>query len=109
MEKMFKLSDIVLNENNPRTIKDAKFKKLVQSIKEFPEMMAIRPIIIDENNMNLGGNMRYKSLLELGYTEVPEKWIKKVTGLTEEQKKDFILKDNVSFGEWDFEKLAEKD
>jgi len=105
-QKMFQLSEIKLNPKNPRLIQDAKFKKLVKSIEAFPDMMAMRPIIIDENNMNLGGNMRYRALLELGYTEVPAEWVKKVTNLTEDQKQEFIVKDNVSFGEWDWEILT---
>lgn len=101
-----KLSNIKPNPNNPRLIKDDKFKKLCQSIKDFPQMMELRPIIIDENNITLGGNMRLKALKELCYKEIPETWVKKASELTEEQKKEFIVKDNVGFGEWDFDELA---
>ena len=91
------------NESNPRIIKEAKFKKLVKSIKDFPEMLELRPIILDENNVILGGNMRYKACVEAGLKEVPVKIAK---GLTEEQKEEFIVKDNVGFGEWDWDILG---
>jgi site-specific DNA-methyltransferase (adenine-specific) len=97
-----KIKDIIPNPNNPRIIKDDKFAKLVQSIKEFPEMLELRPIVIDEDNMVLGGNMRLKACIEAGLTDVPVK----VATLTEEQKKEFIIKDNVSGGEWDWDILA---
>lgn len=104
---MIDLSKIKPNPNNPRFIRDDKFKKLCQSIKDFPEMMALRPIIIDENFINLGGNMRYKALIELGYSEVPNEWIKQVKDLTEEQKREFIIKDNNSFGQYDWDVIAD--
>lgn len=91
------------NPDNPRVIKDEKFKKLVQSIKDFPQMLELRPIVIDENNVVLGGNMRLRALQELGIKEVPVLY---ANDLTEEQKKEFIIKDNVGFGEWDWEQLA---
>jgi DNA modification methylase len=97
-----KIKDIIPNPNNPRIIKDDKFAKLVQSIKDFPEMLELRPIVIDEDNMVLGGNMRLKACIEAGLTDVPVK----VATLTEEQKKEFIIKDNVSGGEWDWDALA---
>ena len=92
------------NPNNPRTIKDDKFKKLVKSIKEFPEMLEVRPIVVDENMVVLGGNMRLKACKEAGLSEVS---IIKASELTEEQKKEFIIKDNVGYGEWDWELLLE--
>lgn len=101
-----KISKLKLHENNPRLIKDGKFKKLVKSIKDFPKMLELRPLIVDEDFVIQGGNMRYKALLELGYTEIPDEWVKQVIDLTEEQKKEFMVKDNVNFGEWDFEELA---
>ena len=101
-----KLSKIKGNPNNPRIIKDDKFKKLVKSISEFPKMLELRPIIVDENFIVQGGNMRLKALQELKYKEIPDEWIKQVSDLTEEQKKEFIIKDNVGFGEWDFDDLA---
>lgn len=98
-----KISSIVPNVSNPRVIKDGKFKKLVKSIKEFPQMLEIRPIVVDEDNVILGGNMRYKACQEAGLKEVH---IIKVTDLTEDQKNEFIVKDNVGFGEWDWDVLA---
>ena len=100
------INDIYSNQNNPRTIKDDKFKKLVASIKDFPKMMELRPIIIDDTNTILGGNMRYKALQEAGYTEIPDEWVKKANDLTEEEKKQFIIKDNLPFGDWDWDVLA---
>ena len=91
------------NNDNPRIINDTKFEKLVNSIKEFPEMLDLRPIVIDENNIILGGNMRYRACLKAGIKDVPVKIAK---GLTEEQKREFIIKDNASFGEWDWATLG---
>ena len=98
-----KINELKPNESNPRIIKEAKFKKLVKSIKDFPEMLELRPIILDENNVILGGNMRYKACVAAGLKEVPVKIAK---GLTEEQKEEFIVKDNVGFGEWDWDILG---
>lgn len=103
---MIKLSFIKSNPNNPRTIKDQRFNKLVQSIKEFPKMMELRPIVIDSDSMILGGNMRLKALQEAGYKEVPEEWIKSADQLTQEEKRRFIIADNVGFGEHDWDVLA---
>ena len=143
----YKLSDILLNERNPRYIKDENFKNLVNSIISFPKMMQLRPIVIDNNNISLGGNMRYNACLEinkLGIDEVrerlseviknrsgeitdddyeyingnlallkslfsgyfPEGWIRKAENLTEQERRAFVLKDNSSFGDWDFDTLA---
>jgi hypothetical protein len=105
-----KLSQIKSNPNNPRIIKDDKFKKLVQSIKDFPEMMDRRPIVcvtdIDDKIYPLGGNMRFKALQELGYKEIPDTWITIADEWTEEKRKEFVIKDNVGFGEWDWSDLA---
>lgn len=101
-----KLSELKLNPNNPRLIRGAKFKKLVQSLDTFPEMMELRPIIIDDNNIIAGGNMRYRALLELGYKEIPDSWVKQGRNLTPEQWKEFVVKDNIAYGEWDFDALA---
>jgi hypothetical protein len=98
-----KINELKPNESNPRIIKEAKFNKLVKSIKDFPEMLELRPIILDENNVILGGNMRYKACVAAGLKEVPVKIAK---GLTEEQKEEFIVKDNVGFGEWDWDILG---
>ena len=100
------LNELKENSENPRFIRDDKFKKLVQSIKDFPKMMELRPIIIDNDNVILGGNMRFKALKELKYKEVPDMWIKQADTLTEDEKKRFIITDNVGFGEWDFDMLA---
>jgi len=104
--KMIKLKTIKLNENNPRFIRDDKFFKLVESIRQFPKMMELRPIVIDENNFVLGGNMRLLALRELGMIDIPESWIKKASELSEQEKREFVIKDNVSFGEWDWDALA---
>lgn len=101
-----KLSSIKLNPENPRIIKDEKFEKLVNSIRDFPQMMELRPIVVDENNMILGGNMRLRALQQLEMIDIPAKWVKKASELTEEQKKEFIIKDNVGFGEWDWDIIA---
>ena len=93
---------IKLNPINPRIIKDDKFKKLVKSIKDFPQMLEIRPIVVDELGYVLGGNMRFKACKEAGLIDI---FIIKTSGLTEEQKKEFIIKDNANFGEWDWEVL----
>lgn len=98
-----KLSEIIPNPNNPRQIKDEKFKKLVESIKNFPEMLSLRPIVVNDNMVVLGGNMRLKACKEAGLKEVP---IIKASELTDEQQKEFIIKDNVGFGEWDWDQLA---
>ena len=103
---MIRLSDLKLNEANPRVIKDDKFKKLVESIKSFPQMMELRPIVVDESNVIQGGNKRYRALVELGYQDVPEAWVKQGKDLTPDQWREFVIKDNVGFGEWDFEMLA---
>ena len=101
-----KLKDIKPNPNNPRVLRDDKFQKLKQSIKEFPKMLSLRPMVIDENNVVLGGNMRLRALQELGFNDIDEAWVKQSSDLTEEEKKRFIIADNVSFGEWDWDTLA---
>lgn len=102
MEKI-NISQIKPNEHNPRDITPEKFDKLVKSIQEFPEMLEARPLVIDENNVVLGGNMRLRALQKAGVVEIP---VKQVKGWTEEQKKEFIIKDNIGYGEWDWELLA---
>ncbi len=97
------ISQVKTNPNNPRLIKDDKFKKLVSSIKEFPEMLEIRPIVVDNDNVVLGGNMRLRACKEAGLKEVH---IIKADQLTEKQQREFIIKDNVGFGEWDWDDLA---
>ena len=101
-----KLSDIKANPDNPRVIKDEAFNKLVQSIKDFPKMMALRPMVVDDNLTVLGGNMRLRALQHLGYKDIPDEWVKRASDLTEEEQKQFIIKDNVSVGDWDWDTLA---
>jgi len=98
-----KINELKPNQDNPRVIKDFKFKKLVQSIKEFPEMLELRPIVVDEDMTILGGNMRYRACIEAGVKEIP---VKVAKNLSEDQKKEFIVKDNLSFGEWDWDMLG---
>jgi len=97
------INEVKTNPKNPRLIKDDKFRKLVKSIQEFPQMLELRPIVVDENNIVLGGNMRLKACKEAGLKEV---FIVKAEDLTEQQKDEFIVKDNVGFGEWDWDILA---
>ena len=103
MKQQVKISKVNGNPNNPRIIKNDKFKKLVKSIQEFPEMLKLRPIVVDEDMMVLGGNMRLKASKDAGLKEV---WIEVAEGLSEEKKKEFIVKDNVGFGEWEWDMLA---
>ena len=103
MNSILNISEIKPNQENPRFIKENKFKKLVQSLKEFPEMLEARPLVIDEDNVVLGGNMRLKALKSAGVIDVP---VKKVIGWTDEQKKEFIIKDNLGYGEWDWDILS---
>ncbi len=132
--KFIPLSSVQQNEDNPRTITQEKLEKLIDSICFFPRMMEMRPMITDEDGTLLGGNMRDKGLIELserinngGLTEkqeeaikehpeifknlaagkIPETWVRKFANLTEKQKKEFIIKDNVSFGSWDFDEVLE--
>lgn len=101
-----KIVDIGLlkpNPNNPRHITDGKFIQLVKSIRNFPEMLNLRPIVVDSDMVVLGGTMRLKACIEAGLVEVP---IIIASELTKEQQSEFIIKDNVGFGEWDWEQLA---
>jgi hypothetical protein len=98
-----KIGDVKANTSNPRIIKDDKFTKLVQSIKDFPEMLKLRPIVVDENMMVLGGNMRLRASKDAGLKKVH---IIMASELTPEQQKQFIIKDNISFGQWDWDILA---
>lgn len=100
---MVNLNDIKPNPNNPRVIKDEKFKKLVKSIKEFPKMMELRPMVVNNDNIVLGGNMRLKALKELGYKSIPKEWVKSADQLTEEEQRRFIISDNVGFGDWEWD------
>jgi DNA modification methylase len=100
------INEIKPNPQNPRVIKDDKFKKLVQSIKEFPEMLNIRPIVVNKDMIVLGGNMRLKACREAGLKEIP---IIYAENLDEDKQREFIIKDNVGFGEWDWNNLKEWD
>jgi len=97
-----KIQDIKPNPNNPRLIKDDKFKKLCQSLKDFPEMLELRPIVVNKDMIILGGNMRYKAAKEIGLKEIPVT----IADLTPDQEREFLIKDNTSGGEWDWEVLA---
>jgi ParB-like chromosome segregation protein Spo0J len=97
-----KISELKLNDKNPRKIDKLKMEKLVKSIKDFPEMLSIRPIVVDSDNVVLGGNMRLQASKKAGLKEVPVIF---ANDLTEEQKNEFIIKDNIGFGEWDYDVL----
>jgi hypothetical protein len=103
MKKLVNIAKVKENPSNPRFIKDSKFKKLVKSIKAFPEMLEKRPIVVDEDMVVLGGNMRLKACKSAGLFEV---WVDIAQGWSQEQKNEFIIKDNVGFGEWDWDILA---
>ena len=96
------ISKVRPNSENPRYIKDEKFKKLVQSLRDFPEMANVRPIVVNKEMIVLGGNMRLKAMQEAGWKEVPVE----VVDWSEEKQREFIIKDNVGFGEWDWDELA---
>jgi ParB-like chromosome segregation protein Spo0J len=96
------INTVKANPNNPRIIKDDKFAKLVKSIKEFPDMLNVRPIVVNKDMVVLGGNMRLKAIKEAGYKEVAIE----IVDWTEQQQKEFIVKDNVGYGEWDWNDLA---
>jgi hypothetical protein len=97
------INTLKANPNNPRIIKDDKFAKLVKSITEFPQMLNLRPIVVNDDMVVLGGNMRLKACKEAGLKDIP---IIKASELTEQQQKEFIVKDNVGYGEWDWDDLA---
>lgn len=103
MKKQIDINKIKENPKNPRYINKDRFNKLVKSIKKFPEMLEKRPLVIDEDNMVLGGNMRLKALKKAGVKKV---WIDVAKDWSEEQKKEFIIKDNIGYGEWDYDSLA---
>tara|TARA_R110000803_G_scaffold92531_2_gene160038 strand:+ start:1179 stop:1754 length:576 start_codon:yes stop_codon:yes gene_type:complete len=103
MKQLINIRKVRQNPNNPRIIKDHKFKQLVESIKTFPKMLEKRAIVVDENMIVLGGNMRLKACVEAGLKEV---WIDDAEGWTEDEKKEFIVKDNIGFGQWDWDVLA---
>lgn len=104
-----KINKIKPNPNNPRIIRDEKFAKLKKSIQDFPKMLSLRPIVVDNDFVVLGGNMRFRALQDLGYKEIPDTWVKRADELTEAEKQEFIVKDNVGFGEWDWQELSNWD
>jgi hypothetical protein len=105
-----KITNIKPNPANPRVIKDYKFKQLLKSIQDFPEMMEKRPMVcvtdVDKKIFPLGGNMRYRAIIELGYKDIPDSWVIMADDWTEEKRREFVIKDNVGFGEWNHEELA---
>lgn len=100
--KVVKITEIKANPNNPRILKDDKFRKLVTSIEKFPEMADVRPIVVNMDMVVIGGNMRLKAMKEVGWKEAPVQMV----DWTEEQQKEFIIKDNLGYGEWDWSDLA---
>jgi hypothetical protein len=105
-----KISKLKSNPSNPRVIKDEKFKKLVKSLQDFPEMMEKRPMVcvtdVDGKLYPLGGNMRLRAIQELGMKEIPETWVMMADDWTEDKRREFTIKDNVGFGEWEWDQLA---
>ena len=102
MIKKVKITEVISNPNNPRLIKDDKFKKLVKSIQDFPDMLNVRPIVVNKDMVVLGGNMRLKAIKEAGIKEINIE----IVDWSEDKQKEFIIKDNASFGEWDWDDLA---
>lgn len=107
MAREINLSKLKPNEQNPRTITEDDFELLVKNIKEFPEMLKIRKIVVDENWKVIGGNMRHKALVHLGYDKIPAAWVAQVKDFNEEQWKKFLVLDNSDFGKWDYEQLMD--
>lgn len=103
---MIHINQIKPNPYNPRFIKKYEFKKLVSSISAFPKMMELRPIIVDDNWFIIGGNMRFMAIKEIGIEELSDSWVKQVKDLTQDEINEFIIKDNLQFGEWDWDMLA---
>ena len=100
-----KIEEVKPNPNNPRIITDNKFRKLVKSIREFPNMLELRPIVVNEDMVVLGGNMRLKACKEAGLKEIT---IIQANNLTPEEQQEFIIKDNIGYGDWDWSKLEEQ-
>lgn len=103
MIKRININQIKRNPNNPRLIRDDKFKKLVQSMKDFPEMIGVRPIVVNEDYIVLGGNQRLKAMKEAGFTDIPVE----IVSWSEEKQREFVIKDNMSSGEWDWASLLQ--
>lgn len=104
MIEIIEIEKVKENPENPRFINPEQFRKLVKSIKDFPEMLNLRPLVVDEDLVVLGGNMRLKAAKEAGLKTIS---IQRATGLTEDQQREFVIKDNSSFGEWDWKVLQE--
>lgn len=105
---MIKITDIKPNKKNPRTIDDVNLDKLKNSIQQFPQMMALRPMVVNKRGIIIGGNMRYRALVELGFKELPDEWVKTAEELSPDDEKRFIVEDNIAFGEWDMTALAKE-
>ena len=103
---MLTLESIRRNPDNPRQISEERLAKLMKSVEEFPAMMALRPIVVDSTGLILGGNMRYEALKRLKMLDIPDEWVKVADELSDDEKKRFIIEDNVAFGEWDWDALA---
>jgi hypothetical protein len=101
-----KISAIKANHKNPRRITNQQAERLLKSIEQFPQMMEIRPIVVDDSGTILGGNMRFQALKRSGYKDIPDSWVRRADDLTEQQKREFIIKDNAGFGEWDWDALG---
>lgn len=106
--KEIKVSSLIENPNNPRFIRDDKFEKLKKSIEEFPKMLELRPIVVNDKMVIVGGNMRFKAIQELGYAKIPESWVKKASDFTADELRKFIILDNSGFGEWDYDLLSQQ-
>ena len=102
---MIQLASLHLNEKNPRKIGDEEMEQLKKSIDSLPKMLRVRPIVIDKDRGIVGGNQRFKALQALGYTEIPNEWVADASDFTEEELKEFLVKDNLQAGEWDWDKL----
>jgi hypothetical protein len=100
--KRVKINEVKSNPNNPRVIKDEKFQKLVQSLKDFPDMAEVRPIVVNTDMIVLGGNMRLKAMKEAGWKDVPIE----IVDWPEDKQREFVIKDNVGYGEWDWELIV---
>jgi len=105
-QKRMDIKELKINPKNPRKFDKATIDKMVKSITEFPKMLSLRPIVIDDDGTVLGGNLRLKALHAAGFEEIPDDWVRKASELTEEEKKRFIIADNVQFGEWDYDELT---
>ena len=101
--QVVKINQIKSNPNNPRTIDKIKFGLLVKSIEEFPDMLNLRPLVVNKDMMVIGGSMRLKACIKLGIKEVP---IIIAENLTESEQREFLIKDNSNFGSWNYEELA---